>query len=406
LVTTLSGLPAAPAAAQSFATRDRGVTATLTLLAQRDSNLFRLPDSTLPSDFGLSGNGRDDTTLSPGISFEAWYPYARQDFYARIAFYWNRFTQFDDYNTNSLNYRLGWTWRTAEELDGELIAARDQSNSSFQEFLGPTRNVLTLYTERAAVNWHPRPDRRFSASIDYLTGLNSTQVRSLNNFKVANLSLRATAITPLGNELYASYIGTSGDYPNRLISEVFAIDNSYWQGSFNLGLKWSPRPDVAVDARGGYVSRKYDSITARNFARPVWLFDAAWAPTAKTSLALRYVRDLSSIEDLDRAYTISTTATASVRYQFSPIVAVTAQYFRQYVNWAGDPLTFASGFLQLAGPARADRYSTPRLQLDWNFAPRWSFSAAQEWPSRTSNRNGLQYDASVTTIVLQYVVGP
>jgi hypothetical protein len=405
LIAGLAGSSANNVAAQIDSARQRGFSATLSLLAQRDSNIFRLPDGSAPSDVGLSGTQRSDRTLSPGVTIEAVYPYARQDFYARLGFYWNRFAEFDDYDTNSLTYRLGWTWRTAEEFSGELLASRDQSNTSFQDFLGPTRNVLTLYSERAAVNWQPRPDRRFSASIDYFTGRNSTAVRSLNDFNVASLQSRVTAISPLGNELYLSYVGTSGDYPNRLDSEALAIDNSYWQGNFNLGGVWNTT-NMRIEARGGYLVRRFDSITARNFAKPVWLFNAAWAPTSKTSLGLSYVRDLTSIEDLDRAYTVSTTAILSLRYQVTPRVGMSAQYFRQDVEWAGDPQTFLSRVLPPDTAVREDRYTTPRLSIDWTPARRWQVSASQEWPSRGSNRNGLEFDSSVSTIAVQYTIGP
>jgi hypothetical protein len=401
----LLGIVVQDVEAQSVVTPARGVSAVVTLFGQRDSNLFRLPDGVLPPDVGIEGNRRGETTISPGLTIEAFYPFARQDFFARVGFYWNRFTEYSAYDTNSVTYRLGWTWRTAEELSGELAAARDQSNTAFQDFLGPTRNVLTVYSERASVSWQPRPDRRLSASLDYLDGSNSTVARSLNDFKVANLTFRAAAVSPLGNELYLSYVGTNGEYPNRLISELLAIDNSYRQDNFNLGLIWNT-PRTRVEARGGYVSRKYEAIAARDFARPVWLLNATWAASGKTALGLSYVRDLTSIEDLDRAYTISTTATATVRYSITPQVAVSAQYFRQDVDWAGDPLTAVSEFLQSSAPARQDRYTTPRLVLEWRPALRWSISVSQEWPSRTSNRNGLQYDASVSTVVLQYSIGP
>lgn len=396
----------APAGAQLQVQRERGLTTTLTMVATHESNMLRLPDGLTPADLGLPSDQRSDWVFAPSLGFSGGFGYGLQEFEGNVTLGWNRFQEFDNYDTDIVGYRLSWFWRTGGNLDGELTVRRDESDTLFQDFIGPTGNVLTLDTQRAAANWRPRPDRRLSMLLEHLVGSNSLEVRSINDFDVYNATATAAIVSSPGNEVYLSYMRTDGEYPNRVVSQLYAIDNSYKQDNYSVGITWNPSAFTRLLARAGYVSRHYDEIRARDFSDPTWLLDVQHAFTGKTAIAARFAQDASSIDDLDRAYTISTRASVAVMHSLTHNTRLTLKYDWQRVNWAGDPQTFASGFLQLFQDARVDSYSTPTILFDWAIAPRWNLQFAQQWPSRSSNYPAVEYRSSVSQIALQYSIGP
>lgn len=385
---------------------DRGLIATLNFAATYESNIFRLPDGTTPADLGLPSDQRSDWILAPGASLSGRFGYGLQEFSGDVRLSWNRFETFDNYNSDILSYGLTWKWRTAGNFDGVLTVGQDESNTGFEDFLGATVNQLTVDRQVAVANWRPRPDRRFTAGLDRWEGKNSLEARHVNDFVVTNARVTAAWTSPLSNEIYVNYFRTDGEYPNRVPSELFAIDNNFKQDNWFLGTTWNPGPDTQLDARVGYLSRRYDQFSARDFASPAWYLNLHKAVGSRTLLSLEFARDANSIDDLDRTYTLSTRANVSLAYSLSAKTRATVQYDWERVAWDGDPLTAVAEFLQLVQDPRVDRYTAPLVALEWFVTPRWTVSVAQQWLKRESNRDNVEYRSNVTQFSVSYTLGP
>lgn len=400
-----------PAASQTIVP---GINARFTVAGTRDSNILRLPDGVTPRQLGIDTDERDDTVLSPSIDIDASFIWGRQSLRANAVFRRDYFEQLDQFDSRTQSYGATYLWQLGNHWSGELAAGRDEQLTGFQDFLGPQRNVLTVRTERALANWRPRPDRRVALSFDHYDGENSTDLRRVNDFEVRAPRVELVAVTGAGNELSTSYRYTDGNYPNRIVTPTSTFDSSYTQSDADVGVRYAPGGKTLIDARLGYGWRRYETLSDRDYSGPVGRLSITWIPTGKTLLELSAIRDLNAVDELDNLFAVGTVYRAAVRYQMSAQWSLAAEYRRQRLDYQGDTSAFSSlrSRFDIPDEERTDTITNPKIALEWRPSVKWLVNLSREWPERKSSqstifdRSSLQYRAHVTSLAIQYSLGP
>src|SRR5262249_29867955 len=153
--------------------------------------------------------------------------------------------------------------------------------------------------------YQPRPERRVNLSGDQYDGTNSEEARRTSDFTIRALRFELAALTSLGNEISLAYRYSDGEYPNRVSSPLFPIDNSYRQHDAELGPSWRAPTRYQIDVRGGYGWRRYADVPQRNVQGLSWQLQATWQATGKTSFEVASARDFGAVEDFDSLYAIT-----------------------------------------------------------------------------------------------------
>jgi hypothetical protein len=382
---------------------DRGVTLTSTVSVQRDTNVLRLEDGQQPADVGLAGSSRADTIVSPVIQLDILGAFSRQKLYASATWRDTRFDRFSQFDTDSLDYRGGWSWTLGPALTGEISGGREKQNTSFEDFFGPRRNVLTIRTVHADLGWRPRPDRRLALSADAYDGRNSESERRGGDYATRAVRIELAAASTGQTEAGLGFRQTDAEYPNPVFFFFTRIGNNYQQRDADLFVRLRGERRLRAELRAGYAWRRYDEITERNVEGPNGLISLSWAATGKIQVEASAARDFSAVEDFDNLYTVADRERLTARYVIRPQWALSAEFKRRKLSYRGDP---AQTFFvpEPSAERRVDRSSEQRWGLTWLPSNAWIFDLSYVPQRRESTIAGLQFRSEAVQFVAQYRV--
>ena len=178
MMLAIVGAVSAATAIPASAALDVVLSAELRGSANYDSNLFRSPDDANPQ----------VVTLYTGtVGLHVNKPYAQQRFQSDIAETAYRYEKSSDLDFDALNYRAAWLWHYGPRVSGTLEANRAQSQVSFQDTTGTTRNT------RTTKNYLFNLDREITAPSHFLFGISQSDQSSENPTQAAP-NFQSTAV--------------------------------------------------------------------------------------------------------------------------------------------------------------------------------------------------------------------
>jgi len=153
--------------------------------------------------------------------------------------------------------------------------------------------------------------------------------------------------------------------------------------------------------RGGHASRRFDTVSERDFSGPIWSATFSWQPSGRLLLRASFNRDLSTVDDYDRIYAVSRVQRASFVYSLSSKLSAAVDLSVQRTDYRGDPRNLLTDILGQR-PARADKSEEQRVSLAWRPRDRWQATLGYSLLSRRSNQTGLDFDARLTQMGVEY----
>lgn len=387
----------APAQERSL---ERGVFLTTALSGVNDSNVLRLPDGVKPSDLGVPSDKRSDFYYAPMLKLDAIADISRQRITANVSGQHTRFEELTQYNSRNVDYGVNWLWAAGHDFTGELRGAQVQQNTNFEDFRGRQRNVLTILSKRALLNYQPRPDRRATVSIDEYDGTNSLPQRSTSDYLVRVMSAEIVALAPAGTELGLIWRNTDGNYPNQVILPLAPIDNSFVQDDVEfLWRRFDNR--LKGELRLGYGKRRYPNVPDRNFEGPTYFAALVYEATGRLSVNLNAARDLNATDDFDNLYAITDRWQVQAQYSLTPKVLLLVARGDRDVSYRGDPDNFLNN-AQGERDKREDRTRDTSASLVWAPRNRWRLSLAYIRQERDSNRPRVEYRTEMLQLDVSY----
>ncbi len=396
--------PAAWAQSATLPADRPGFSLTASTLAQRDNNVFLLPDGASPRSVGLSTDARGDTIVVPSLELDENLMFGRQRVLLDATLDRELLLANPNFDVTDFSYSGSWHWAAWNEWSGELFDSQQQQRTSFADAILSEPNHQTTRTRRASADYRPRPDRRIGVIYTEAIGTNSTLARRINDFRITSARAELGVDWGPGAELVLGASSTRADYPNQQILFLAPVDNSYRQAQFDLGSQFDVTEKIVGQVLAGYAKRRHPDVPQRNFGGLVGNLGVVWLPTAKLRFVLGANRDLNDGGDLDRIYTVTTTLRGEAHYKitYKSELAVVASAAR--TDFKGDPAILYTRIFGFA-TYREDQYSN--LKASWNWAPRerWSIELAQILGTRNSNRAGFQFRDWKSELNLQYRIG-
>ena len=380
-----------------------GMHYTLGLTALHDDNLFRLPDGQTPVDAGLSGTQRDDLVLMPFVDIEGRWQLSRQQLLASLHARADRYADNDLYDDHTVDYALDWRWALAQSWDGRLAIDREQEATSLADYRGTRTNLLTVRALHATVNLRPRPDRRATLAFDTYLGSNSLVARNTADYRITTARAELGAVSALAHEIWLLAARTEGRYPNRQISWLAPVDNSYTQNDLALNARLAPSEATQIDLSVGHAWRRYEEVSARNFTGPTGNLSLSWQATARLTFKAGLAEEIGAVDDYDRIYVTTRSKSASINYQATAKLGTALEFKRKQLRYRGDPNNFLSNYTGAANtPDRQETRDEIHANLVWQPALHFTTILTLAKLRRAANVSGLQYDAVQQQLTLQY----
>lgn len=360
---------------------------------QTDSNLFRLPDSTLAQGGSASGTERISQS-SIGLSFNK--AYSLQRFEADVGLIDYRYQRNSYLSFLAHNASVAWRWSLTPKLRGNLTSTRKETLNSFAD--NQTQNVRNQRTDTAT---------RFDTI--YEIGATWSAIAGVNNAKQNNvLPLAAEGSTSTtSGDIGLRYIWSSGatltyafkkgngKYTNRSLQPASLLDNRFSQQDNDFKLHWPLSGQTVVDLNAAYISRKHPNFEQRDYSGINAGASLKWDITGKSALTASWIHELASYQTNNSNFTRTDRLSVSPVWQISPKTAVRLRYEISLRDYLDSPTSAPSS-------QRSDTTHDATLSLEWHPYHNVDLSTSLQKVRRTSNQPGFDYDSNMATFLAKY----
>ncbi len=266
-----------------------------------DSNILRLPNNFTPE---MSGNR---TTISSflkqvkaGVATK--WQISQQQLILNASVNQNWYSSFNELNYTGYNLLGRWNWQLGRQLKGEISYNNHLLLGGFGQINRLANNLVNgeNYVANGAYEVFPDWYLRAGFTRTSTTYQAAQQQRDLIE-NARDIGIRY--MNPLNNMLGFHVTITDGKYPNRVTSLI--LDNAYTRINYNLEGKWNYSVKTQISGQIGYVSQKYEHLTARNFSAITARADILWEVTRKSTVLLSAWQKVSSSDTLVASFTLN-----------------------------------------------------------------------------------------------------
>lgn len=344
--------------------------------AMRDDNILRLEsaprsDSVMRLGGGLRHTQRVIGRQSLGVE-------ARADYYM--------FDRFDDLDHLAYSALADWGWELGNKLAGSIALGRERRLTDIGETQSAVRDMVTATRLTGTAGYLVTPRVRLRGG---LAGARTERSRRADaETRSASASAALEYVSPLGNTLGVEARGSDGDAPvDEEIIGIALVNNDFEEREVALVATYAVGPRLRADGRLGRTTRKYSELPSRDFEGTTWRFGGEWFPANKTGLALSFYKVPRSIIDIAASHVIAKGVSFGPSWAPTAKTVVSLRLVREDREYQGDP-RLALGL----EPLREETVDGWRLGLGWEPQRHWEVSAALDGGKRDSNVAGRSYD--------------
>ena len=350
-----------------------------------DSNVFRV-DNNRPLPGGITGSRSDVIyRANAGLHFDRVYSLQRFQFNAmatRSTFQDNSFLDF-----TALEYDGAWLWSITPRLTGTLAADRTEALTSYADVTSTTRrNVQRRESQRALADWQVTGSWHLIGGLIRATVSNSSAFNAVGSYTQDTAEGGVRYVTAAENAYAAVLRESHGDYEHRI---GFMLPQQFDQHEAEIQARWQITGHSSLDGHVGYVDRKHDTFSQRDFSGAVGALSYRWLPTGKLQFNLTAGRDIYSYQQDESSYFVGTYAFVTPVWLITEKtnarlrVGVTQRDYRGAVVPASE---------------RQDTIRSAQVGVTWHPLRSMDIDAQVTAEQRSSNAVGLDYHATIAGI--------
>lgn len=357
-----------------------------------EDNLFRLPDTTHAS--ALQGSpSRSDMLYITNAGFKIDKSYAQQRFKVDLMATDNRFQNNSFLDYTGLNYSASWLWHLSPRISGVLLASQEQSLINFADFRSfGGKNIQTAEVKLFSI------DGDLGAGWHAIGGLIDIRARNSQNFTAVG------DYTQQGVEIGGKYVSraenwislirreSNGEYRGRVINPVTQLDSGFKQSDIEAKMYWKLTGKSKLDSMLGYVDRRHDHFSQRDYSGMVGKVEYTWEPTGKLDLKAALSRNIFSFQQDANSYYVSDTLSIGPVWEITAKTRVWARYdlsrrdYRGAIIQTTERNDIVHGFL---------------FGGEWKPLRTVTMGATVQRDTRASNFGGLDYEANAASLYAQ-----
>jgi len=346
-----------------------------------DSNVFRLSDNT-DSSAVIGSEKRSDLIMTTSLSatFEERIGRQRISLAANISrVKYDRF-EYLDYTGRDL--KAIWNWVLGNDLYGELGRTRRASLSDFGDFRLPVKNIYTVDSNNAAMNWQMVPDWLFRLGASHDTGTNSATVHQSSNYEADTREFGLRYTPRSGNWVGVRFSRMDVTYPNRIVVSGQPVDSSLTQDDSRLNFNWQASGASHITGDIGRTRRRRPDVPNRDFSGPTGRLSWDWLATGKLMLNFSAGQELGELNELNASYYVLRRTSISSTWAPTAKMTLQAMFEHRHRHNQGERATVADPLLSLivdSLPTRDDVTNTQSLS--------WTYQAMRALQFDLSLRN-------------------
>lgn len=290
-----------------------------------DSNLLRLPSAASAQTMGI-GSNLSDFTRSALFGLTVDKTFSQQHLTANLnaaKVNYDRFSQLDHIDKNAA---LNWNWHAGQQFQGNVGTSYTQGLTPFIDFHLLERNLRTTEKFYADGSWLLGPSWRLRGGLVHSKlwyDLASQQPgNNTQNQEELGLDYLASSGSTIGLQLRH----IKADYPNPELNGTIAVLNGYSQDELKAKVDWLLTGKTTLHFLGGWVSRKQDEFSSRNFSGINTRVSADWLATGKIAVSVAGWREIGAIDDVSVVYSLNHGASIGSSWQYSEQIRLVAQY--------------------------------------------------------------------------------
>jgi exopolysaccharide biosynthesis operon protein EpsL len=288
-----------------------------------DSNLFRLPDGSVPS----ADNRRSATTRTEGIGLAIDKTYGSQHFQISANQTRVSYMPFNDLDTRSKLINAAWAWTLTPEITGNIVISRVQSPNNFSDTgvqSGP--NERKTEDRRFDLDW--KPGAALHPQLSLLTDEDKSQQPTIDRQNSSTRSVEGALIYEFhsGNTAEIYFRRGRGNYTNIDIDPTLQNDSQFNEHETGVGAHYRSTGFSSFDGRLGYLSREHETFASRNFGGLVGQLSYTYLATGKTQIQLQASRSLYSAQSFQSSYTVDETLSLNPTWNATSKISVRPSY--------------------------------------------------------------------------------
>jgi exopolysaccharide biosynthesis operon protein EpsL len=362
-----------------------------------DSNVFKLSSSYTDEQVQslTQHSEKDDTIFTIGAGLTADVPYSRQRFQANL--------QVNDYQYSRFSYldylggsgRGAWLWQVGDDWSGDLGATVSRSLQRYAYTQTTQKNVIDTISYFFDPKYRIAPNWELQGGASYTTIRNSLELADINDTNNATFYGATRYITPSGNSVGLKLATSAVRLPN--VSLDSSIDNAYREYRLSTEFDWAFSGASKIDGSWGYVERKHENLSDRDFSG--WTGSAGWTwnPTAKSTVRMSLVRNIGGIEDVAVTYARTYIFTITPTYQLTSKVSLNGTLQHQDVRFLGSQNTGVTNSFT----DRHDRLNVAGVGANYQATRTLQFGLNYTWSHRNSSVQFGDYNDNVVSLTGQ-----
>ncbi|KAF3996281.1 hypothetical protein HAV38_19400 [Glaciimonas immobilis] len=293
-----------------------------------DNNVLRLPSSEAALEMG-AGTNLSDVTRRGQFGFAVDKSIGLQkltaDFNVTNVLY-KRFVQL---NHLDKNFSANWNWHVGDHVEGNAGLTYSQGQTPFIDFHLLAANIRTQESGYANGAWEFYPGWRVHAGLDYTKLWYDLASQQSGNNVRHQTDLGLDYLAASGSTLGVQLRHTSADFPNPDLDGDVSVFNSYKQDEIKAKIDWLLTAKTRLHFLGGWVSRKQDAFSKRNFDGFNSRVSADWQSTESLAFGVEAWREIGAVDELSTVYSLNRGMRLTAIWQYSKKIRVVGRYSYQ-----------------------------------------------------------------------------
>jgi exopolysaccharide biosynthesis operon protein EpsL len=348
-----------------------------------DSNLFRLPNGSVPSNaLGISERSDIINNSYVGLDFDK--QYALQGFHIDYRILSNKYQNFKYLDYDAKNYNLLWSWAISPEFRGALSKSQNQFLVTFEDNRSPTQIVLTNDSNNIDFDYSPHGIWHVIGTYSESSSKNSQTFTEQASNSTKNIE--GGLKYEFGSESFISLVfrDTTGQYLGQILDLTNLVDSGFKRQSEILNGLWVLSGKSNINFQLANIDYKSNNFSERDFSGLSGSLNYEWDILPKTNLVFNLRRILAGYVTDVSSYTVTDGFGVAPSWNISEKLVLKGNVDISQRDFLG------------GGPAievnqRSDK--TIRYGLSFGWAPRSyvSTSFSLQHQERHSNFNSFDY---------------
>lgn len=358
-----------------------------------DDNLFRLASGT-DARTTLGRPQKSDWLYGVDAGVKVDKPYGLQRFQLDAIVTDHKYQNARFLDWTGLDYRGAWLWQITPHLGGELSVSQQQTLADYADYrVYNIRNIQTSQLQRANVDWWIEGGWHLLGGVVANETRNTAVFTAVGAFDQQTVEAGVRYIARDDNSI--TFVGreSRGQYQDRPVDPVQVFDNHFTQHEAQARGVWRLSAESLLDGRLGYLQRKHEHFSQRDFSGPVGRLDYIWTPTVKVTVDLGAARNLYSFQEFTNSYFVADSLTLQPKWQITEKTSLHAKADRTTRDFRGP-----------VAPTPTLRYETIytlSTGAEWNATRKIRVNADLAHQQRNSNFAGFGYVDNMVSLTAQ-----